>query len=277
MSELHARSLRQRLVALLGVSVIVGVAMGALWIAGLFNSPAGEAATLVDTPPVSGAEDLGIGSLAGQLRVFGLILAGVLALAATACGGTANSTPPTGATGGSMGGDRMGQMMGSAMANAPGSRLPESTARTLGDTSPTGASVNVAQRVISFQSKDVSLWVLASPDWGTDMTFRIAGLSDPTLIVPQGATVIVHFVNADVDTSHGWLLTPAAPPFSFMAMMSAPPAVSGAFAPPLGDATSVGMPVETVSFMAAAAGHYTYLCPVPGHAQRGMYGVFLVQ
>ncbi len=171
----------------------------------------------------------------------------------------------------------MGKMMGSAMANAPGPRLPESRARTLGDASPTGANVDAAQRVISFQSKDVSLWVLASPDWGTDMTFRIAGLADPTVIVPRGARVTVHVVNADVDTSHGWLLTAATPPFSFMAMMSAPPAVSGAFAPPLGDATSAGMPVETVSFIASLAGRYTYLCPVPGHAQRGMYGAFLVQ
>ena len=187
--------------------------------------------------------------------------------------------PSGGGGAGMMGGGTsgMGKMMGSAMADAPGPRLPESSARTLGDASPTGATVHAAQRIISFQTKDVNLWVLASPDWGTDMTFRIAGLTDPTLIVPQGARVTVHFVNADVDTSHGWLLTSAAPPFSFMAMMSAPPAVSGAFAPPLGDATSAGMPVETVSFIAATAGRYTYLCPVPGHAQRGMYGAFLVQ
>jgi thiol-disulfide isomerase/thioredoxin len=67
MSELRPRSLRQRFVALLGVSVIVGVAMGALWIAGLFKTPAGDAATLVDTPPANGAAGLDIGSLAGQV------------------------------------------------------------------------------------------------------------------------------------------------------------------------------------------------------------------
>ena len=209
-----------------------------------------------------------------------LIVLGFAVLGGAAAGRAVIGSGPSGGGGaGMMGGGTsgMGKMMGSAMADAPGPRLPESSARTLGDASPTGATVHAAQRIISFQTKDVNLWVLASPDWGTDMTFRIAGLTDPTLIVPQGARVTVHFVNADVDTSHGWLLTSAAPPFSFMAMMSAPPAVSGAFAPPLGDATSAGMPVETVSFIAATAGRYTYLCPVPGHAQRGMYGAFLVQ
>jgi thiol-disulfide isomerase/thioredoxin len=67
MSELRPRSLRQRLVALLGVGAIVGFALAMLWIGGLFKSPTGEAATLVDTPPVSGASSADIGSLAGQV------------------------------------------------------------------------------------------------------------------------------------------------------------------------------------------------------------------
>lgn len=67
MSDIHPRSLRQRFVALLGVSAIVSVAMALLWAAGVFSSPAGEAATLVDTPPVGGQMGLEIGSLAGQI------------------------------------------------------------------------------------------------------------------------------------------------------------------------------------------------------------------
>jgi thiol-disulfide isomerase/thioredoxin len=38
-----------------------------LLIVGLFKSPAGEGATLTDTPPVNGAANLDIGSLAGQV------------------------------------------------------------------------------------------------------------------------------------------------------------------------------------------------------------------
>jgi cytochrome c-type biogenesis protein len=67
MSELRPRTLRQRLIALLGVAAIVGVAMMLFSIGGLFKSPGGEAATLVDTPAVSGAPNLDIGSLAGPV------------------------------------------------------------------------------------------------------------------------------------------------------------------------------------------------------------------
>ncbi len=67
MSELRPRTLRQRLTALFGVCAIVGVAMGLLWLAGFFTSPAGEGASLVDTPPANGALGLVLGSLAGQL------------------------------------------------------------------------------------------------------------------------------------------------------------------------------------------------------------------
>ncbi|MHB1087594.1 MAG: sulfocyanin-like copper-binding protein [Acidimicrobiales bacterium] len=31
------------------------------------------------------------------------------------------------------------------------------------------------------------------------------------------------------------------------------------------------------SILTLAAGTYYYLCPVPGHAQQGMYGKFVVQ
>jgi rusticyanin len=108
------------------------------------------------------------------------------------------------------------------------------------------------------------------------MTFRVAGLTNPTIIVPQGAQVRVELVNADNDTSHAWLLTPTAPPFPYMAMMGTPAAFAGSLAPPLGESSGAGMPSETISFTAATPGRYTYLCPVPGHAQRGMYGTFVV-
>jgi thiol-disulfide isomerase/thioredoxin len=65
MSDFSPRSLRQRFVALLGVGFIVGAVLAGLWAAGVFDSTAGEAATLVDTPPVAGVTD--VGPLAGQV------------------------------------------------------------------------------------------------------------------------------------------------------------------------------------------------------------------
>ena len=109
------------------------------------------------------------------------------------------------------------------------------------------------------------------------MTFRIAGLADPTVTVPKDATVTVQFIQADRDTSHGWLLTAAQPPFSSMPMMDTAPAFAGSSAMALGNPTDAGMHSETISFSAGAAGQYTYLCPVMGHAQQSMYGSFIVQ
>ena len=45
---------------------------------------------------------------------------------------------------------------------------------------------------------------------------------------------------------------------------------------PLGDAGAAGMPYERVSFVASRAGRLTYLCPVPGHSEHGMYGMLVV-
>jgi uncharacterized cupredoxin-like copper-binding protein len=33
----------------------------------------------------------------------------------------------------------------------------------------------------------------------------------------------------------------------------------------------------TVTFTASSAGTHQYLCPVPGHAQKGMAGSFVVE
>jgi len=44
----------------------------------------------------------------------------------------------------------------------------------------------------------------------------------------------------------------------------------------LGNPTSAGTHAGTLTFTASTAGTYRYLCPVPGHAQKGMAGTFTV-
>ncbi len=60
-------------------------------------------------------------------------------------------------------------------------------------------------------------------------------------------------------------------------MMSAAPAFDGATLWFLGEPTSAGMQIATLSFTAATAGNYQYFCAVPGHAQKGMIGTFIVE
>ena len=59
-------------------------------------------------------------------------------------------------------------------------------------------------------------------------------------------------------------------------MLTARPAFAGSALWFLGNPTSAGMHAGTLSFTASTPGTYRYLCPVPGHAQDGMTGTFIV-
>lgn len=148
-------------------------------------------------------------------------------------------------------------------------------AEQMADASPAGAQVNKSSRTITFTTPQVHLVIVASPPSG-DMKFRSAGINDPTIVVPAGAHITLKFVNGDSDMAHMWLLQEGdAKPEA-----GDPYGTSGAHiaaAPPLGDPTSAGQPVETVSFSAPEAGDYHYDCPFPHHAAEGMYGRFTVR
>ena len=229
-----------------------------------------------------------LGRLAAGLLALGL----VLLVAGAALGGNGVTRSPAWSNSGGWGssgfmgpgmmgggmlgnGSAMGQAMGSALAGRVGQPISQAEATAVGGATPAGATVDQAAKRITFGSSDVRFAVLASPSDGPDLTFRIAGLTNPTIVVPRGATVTVELVNADPDMSHNWALVSGSGPFPYMSMMAGP-AFAGASAAPLGDPTSAGLPSETLSFTASTAGTYTYLCQVPGHAEQGMYGTFEV-
>ncbi|MCL8208890.1 MAG: hypothetical protein K6V97_12605 [Actinomycetia bacterium] len=175
-------------------------------------------------------------------------------------------------------------MMGGFYGGVPGSNV-NGTGRTvtaaatarMGNAIPAGASVDQARNRILFTVRKVQLDVVGSPMGQKDETFRIAGLVNPTIVVPKGATIHVTFVNADPDMSHNFVVTPAMPPFAYGAMMQAALAFPGALTPVLGPSSGNAMQVVDASFIATSSGRYTYLCTVPGHAEHGMYGSLVVQ
>src|SRR5215470_4054152 len=173
-------------------------------------------------------------------------------------------------------GTDMGQFMGRLWAGAPGPRVSPATAAGLGTQVPAGAQVNRAARTITFATTSVRLAAVASPAGGPDETFRIAGMVNPRIIVPAGSHVSIQLVNADQDTAHGLVVTAGGARSSWMPMMTGAPAFRDSALWFLGNPTAAGMHTGTFSFTAGAPGTYRYLCPVPGHAQKGMIGTFVV-
>jgi rusticyanin len=169
----------------------------------------------------------------------------------------------------------IGQQAGKALAGNAPLTVSDTQVRVLGDQVPRGARVDPCADRITFSTASVSFAVEAVPPGNPDMTFRIAGLVDPAVVVPVGATVTVEFINADSDEAHGWVLTTDQPPFAFSARTV--PALAGATAGVIGDPTPAGHGARIITFTASAAGTYQYICPMPGHAEMGMHGAFIVR
>jgi rusticyanin len=165
-----------------------------------------------------------------------------------------------------------GKIMGRLWASAPGPRVSAAQAARLGGQVPAGARIDPARGTITFTAASIGLVAVASPAGGPDDTFRIAGLVNPTLIVPAGSRVSIEVINADPGTAHGLVITASNPRSSWMPMMTASPAFAGSALWFLGDPTFAGMHAGTPTFTATGPGTYHYLCPVPGHAQKGMAG-----
>jgi rusticyanin len=171
----------------------------------------------------------------------------------------------------------MGQVMGRLFADAPGPRVSPSEAAALWNQVPAGATVNKGANRITFAGSPVQLTVVSSPPGNPDETFRAAGLVNPTIVVPRTAQVTMTLVNADPDTAHGLVVTSTGSASSYMPMMTEPVAFSGAAVWFLGNPTSAGMHEGSMTFTASTPGTYEYLCPVPGHARKGMVGSFVVE
>jgi rusticyanin len=169
-----------------------------------------------------------------------------------------------------------GRLMGRLWADAPGPRVTPAQAARAGNQIPPGAQINQAARTITFTTGSVHLAAVASPAGGPDKTFRIAGMVNPKITVPAGAQVSIQVINADPHTAHGLVITSGQGRSSWMPMMASRPAFTGSALWFLGNPTAAGMHAATLTFTAAAPGIYHYLCPVPGHAQKGMTGPFTV-
>ena len=164
---------------------------------------------------------------------------------------------------------------GTGLAGRAPQNVTAGQVKALSEQVPAGASIDKRAGTISFSAAAVSFTVVAIAPGAPDMTFTVAGLANPTIMVPAGARVTVRFVNNDTDEAHGWLITDHKPPFEFG--QPATPAIAGGYAGVIGNPTAAGDGANTVTFTTSVAGSYEYICPMPGHAQMGMAGSFIVR
>ncbi|MHB1927850.1 MAG: sulfocyanin-like copper-binding protein [Acidimicrobiales bacterium] len=200
--------------------------------------------------------------------------------------GPASVSIPAGNGGGMMGGGSgaggaAGGMMGGGSdiaGGAPGGLVPASRMEALA--AQAAHSATRSGQTFTYHSKKVTLVALGSPGSRPGMYWQIDGVDGPhgpTVSVPAGATVTVDFADGDPGHPHGFELTTAAPPYSRMAMMQGRIAAPGAFIMPVPPPKANLWYAATISFRAPSPGTYHIICPVPGHAQQGMWATFVVR
>ncbi len=141
----------------------------------------------------------------------------------------------------------------------------------------TGVRIDKTTNTIEFYGSKVSIHIIASPKNGSMYSFGVYGLVNPTIIVPKGAHVTFLFVNMDDDMYHGIVVTTGAPPYFYMGtMMFDRPAFVDSYIPPLPQEKNGQYAGASTTFVSSAAGTFYYICQVPGHASKGMYGKFII-
>ncbi|MBO0691045.1 MAG: hypothetical protein J2P40_15935 [Candidatus Dormibacteraeota bacterium] len=200
-----------------------------------------------------------------RLRKRTVVLLGVAALVALLVGVGATQIPAAldgaardefGSTGATQ--EHIGQDRAQAMAAA----------------TPAGATVDAASNRVTFHTRQVRMTILAGPS-GQEMTFRMAGLTNPTVQVPRDARVEIRLINGDSDKPHGWAVV-AGGTSGDEPLRGHAPSVPGAAAMLFDHAATSGWPAQTITFSAPQPGHYAYLCQVGDHARMGMRGDFEV-
>jgi hypothetical protein len=73
-----------------------------------------------------------------------------------------------------------------------------------------GAAVDRATERITFTGSSAAFTVVASPA-AADDRFEVAGLVNPTIVVPTNARVSIQYVNADGTSAHGLVISAAGP------------------------------------------------------------------
>ncbi|MDA8393134.1 MAG: sulfocyanin-like copper-binding protein [Actinomycetota bacterium] len=193
--------------------------------------------------------------------------------APSSTGGTGTADGGMMGAAGGMGGGGSDIARGASGGLVPAARMQALAARA-------AQGVTKSHGTLSYHTKAVTLVALGAPGNRPGMYWQIDGVDGPkgpTVSVPAGATVTVDFADGDPGHPHGFELTTAAPPYGRMAMGEGSIASPGAFVMPVPPPKGNLWYAATVTFRAPAPGTYHIICPVPGHAQQGMWATLVVR
>lgn len=182
------------------------------------------------------------------------------------------------ASGASPSGEMPGAMMGG------GSQIPRGASGGFVAAAHMQALAAAASRTtahhgssLAYSGNQVTLVALGAPGNRPGMYWQIDGVDNAAVSVPAGASITVEFADGDPGHPHGLELTTAAPPYPRMAMMDGRIAAVGGFIMPVPAPEGSRWYAATTTFHAPAPGTYYIICPVPGHAQNGMWAKFVVR
>ncbi|MGO8693551.1 MAG: hypothetical protein ACLQMF_07730 [Rectinemataceae bacterium] len=162
-----------------------------------------------------------------------------------------------------------------------GQQLTIHEATQLLEQSAATAHADKAKNEVDFTGSHILLAMAAVQPGFPDTTFEVAGLVDPTIVVPSGSLITLTLINMDYgqDMEHGVAITPIGSPCPILGMMGMPDCFAGVPILPPRDRNNVDdarYPEGSITFQAPAAGVYYYLCQYYDHASKGMYGKFVV-
>jgi rusticyanin len=133
-------------------------------------------------------------------------------------------------------------------------------------------TIDAGANRITLRAPDSSLTVLAGPE-GNMMSFKIAGLTNPEIVVHEGATVRFTIINVDDDMNHDFKVSSKAPPYPDDPSLGADAAGTVSMRP---HEDQKPFNATELVMQAARTGQGYYLCTVHGHAKAGMFGKLTV-
>jgi len=130
--------------------------------------------------------------------------------------------------------------------------------------------IDKAKNTLTFSGEAISIVVRTGPE--DDMlSYRIQGLRNPTIVVPEMTSLKVLFVNADEDMFHDFRVGDVKVPFK-----SKPDTSKTAGSEHLGQVIDGVYNAQEFGYHLHDKGILRYFCSVGSHAKNGMWGTVVV-